>query len=201
MDRNGFTVAGRSLQKHGNRPGSVNTSERPIWDLAFPDTSEQYYKQNVGRFRADLFSRLNVVTIPLPPLRDRPEDVPELIAALLERHAREQGRPIATIDNATIRRLMAAPWPGNVRELSNALERAVLLADGPALSAADFPAELLGPPPDPGDDLRAAVATFERRHIARVLEASGGDKREAARRLGMGLSSLYRKLDEPDACP
>jgi DNA-binding NtrC family response regulator len=151
-----------------------------------------------GRFRADLYYRLNVVTIALPPLRDRPEDIPGLIVALLARLARELGRPAPSVENATVRRLMAARWPGNVRELANALERALILADGPVLSAADFPAEVLGEPAgaDPGDDLRAAVADFERRHIARVLDRCGGDKREAARRLGMGLSSLYRKLEE-----
>jgi DNA-binding NtrC family response regulator len=152
-----------------------------------------------GRFRADLYYRLNVVAITLPPLRDRSEDIPELIAALLARQARHLGRPVPTVDNATVRRLTSARWPGNVRELANALERAMILAEGPHLTAADFPAEVLGETSgdDPGDDLRSAVAEFERRHITRILDRCGGDKREAARKLGMGLSSLYRKLEEP----
>lgn len=155
-----------------------------------------------GRFRADLYYRLNVVQVRTPPLRDRPEDIPELIAVLLVRHARQLGKRIDGVDQATIRRLMAAPWTGNVRELDNALERAVILGDGPILTAADFPAELVGAVGEmPDDDLRAAVARFERLHIRSVLARSDGDKRVAARRLGMGLSSLYRKLEEDGRGP
>ncbi len=154
-----------------------------------------------GRFRSDLYYRLNVVSIHLPPLRDRPEDIPELISVLLAKHARRMGKRVDTVDNETVRRLSAAPWKGNVRELDNALERAVILSDGPILTPADFPANLIAGPgePDPGDDLRAALSQYERRHIRRVLERCEGDKRDAARRLGLGLSSLYRKLEEEDA--
>jgi DNA-binding NtrC family response regulator len=153
-----------------------------------------------ARFRADLFYRLNVVAIHLPPLRDRRDDIPELIALLLRRHARSLGKRVDGVDNATVRRLTAAPWKGNVRELGNALERAVILGDGPTLTTEDFPADLVAAaagPDDPGDDLRAALDRFERQHIRRVLDNCRGDKREAARRLGLGLSSLYRKLEDP----
>jgi DNA-binding NtrC family response regulator len=151
-----------------------------------------------ARFRTDLYYRLNVVTIALPPLREHPEDVPELMRVLLARHARRLGRRIDGVDNATIRRLIAAPWKGNVRELDNALERAVILADGPILSPADFPPGLMDDSDESmaGDDLRAALRQFERVHIRRVLAHCNDDKREAARRLGLGLSSLYRKLEE-----
>jgi DNA-binding NtrC family response regulator len=152
-----------------------------------------------GRFRSDLFYRLNVITIHLPPLRGRREDIPALINVLLARHSRRLGKRIDGLSNAAVRRLTAAPWKGNVRELENALERAVILADTMTLTPDDFPAELVGGPaePAPGDDLRAALSDFERRHIRAVLDRCDGDKREAARRLGMGLSSLYRKLEEP----
>jgi DNA-binding NtrC family response regulator len=158
------------------------------------------------RFRTDLYYRLNVVAIHLPPLRDRRDDIPELVAALLAKHARRQGKRVDGVDNQTIRGLMAAPWRGNVRELDNALERAVLLGDGPILTAADFPPGLIveSGVDNPGDDLRAAVRDYERLHIQRILRETGNDKREAARRLGLGLSSLYRKLEEldrPDATP
>ena len=152
-----------------------------------------------GRFRADLYYRLNVVSIHLPPLRDRREDIPELVQALLARHVRRLGKPVDGVDNATMRGLIAAPWKGNVRELDNALERAVILGDGPILTPDDFPPGLLateGTDDPTGDDLRAAVRTYERRHIQQVLEQCGGDKRAAARRLGLGLSSLYRKMEE-----
>jgi DNA-binding NtrC family response regulator len=149
-------------------------------------------------FRADLYYRLNVVTIHLPPLRDRRNDIPDLVTALLAKHARSLGKRVDGVDNATIRGLMAAPWTGNVRELNNALERAVILAEGPILTPDDFPPGLIieSETDADGDNLRAAVRDYERRHIARVLRECDDDKREAARRLGLGLSSLYRKLEE-----
>jgi DNA-binding NtrC family response regulator len=150
------------------------------------------------RFRADLFYRLNVVTIHLPPLRDRREDIPELVSVLLAKHANSLGKRVVGVDNATIRGLMLAPWVGNVRELDNALERAMILSEGPILTPDDFPPGLIIETDiDPrGDNLRAAVRECETHHIQKVLRECGDDKREAARRLGMGLSSLYRKLDE-----
>ncbi|WP_406696701.1 sigma-54 dependent transcriptional regulator [Singulisphaera sp. Ch08] len=152
-----------------------------------------------NRFRADLYYRLNVVSITMPPLRDRREDIPELISVLLARHAKRMGRPVDGVDNNTIRGLMNAPWKGNVRELDNALERAVILSDGPILSPDDFAPGIIEDPAgttSDGDDLRAALREYERQHIQRVLEQCEDDKREAARRLGLGLSSLYRKLED-----
>ncbi len=154
-----------------------------------------------GRFRADLFYRLNVVAIQMPPLRDRPEDVPDLVSALLAKHVRALGKRVHGVDNATIRLLTVAPWRGNVRELDNALERAVILADGPILSPEDFPTDLISSASglSETEDLRTAMAQAERLHIRRVLAHCDGDKREAARRLGLGLSSLYRKLEENES--
>ncbi|HEV3164302.1 MAG TPA: sigma-54 dependent transcriptional regulator [Isosphaeraceae bacterium] len=153
-----------------------------------------------SRFRADLFYRINVVSITLPPLREHAEDIPELVAVLLAHHARRLVKRIDGVDNATIRLLMTAPWKGNVRELDNALERAVILGEGPILSPDDFPGVLgsVSPDAETGDDLRVALRHFERQHLRSVLARCGDDKREAARRLGMGLSSLYRKLEELD---
>jgi DNA-binding NtrC family response regulator len=150
------------------------------------------------RFRADLYYRLNVVSIHLPPLRDRRDDIPELIAVLLAKHAKRLGKRVNGVDNATIRGLMSAPWTGNVRELENALERALILGEGPILTPDDFPPGLIveSDSDSAGDNLRSAVREYERHHIHRVLRDCSDDKREAARRLGMGLSSLYRKLEE-----
>jgi DNA-binding NtrC family response regulator len=149
-----------------------------------------------GRFRQDLFYRLNVVTIHLPPLRERREDIPELVEYLLARHARSQGKRVLGVDHAAMQVLLSAPWRGNVRELDNVLQRAVILCEGPLITRADLPPDLV---PDPdvclSDDLRTAVSHFEKRHIERVLRESP-DKKEAARRLGLALSSLYRKIEE-----
>jgi DNA-binding NtrC family response regulator len=150
------------------------------------------------RFRADLYYRLDVVSIHLPPLRNRREDIPELISVLLAKHVKSLGKRVDGVDNATVRGLMSARWIGNVRELDNALERALILSEGPILTPDDFPAGLIveSDGDAAGDNLRAAVREYERHHIQRVLRECGDDKREAARRLGLGLSSLYRKLEE-----
>lgn len=157
-----------------------------------------------GRFRADLYYRLEVVTIPMPPLRDRREDIPELVEALLARHANRLGQIPRTVETDALERLIGAPWPGNVRELDNLLERALILADGPVLTAADlfrsFGRNAIAPSEEadypPADDLREAIRAFEKRHLKRILAESGEDRRAAASRLGLGLSSLYAKIKE-----
>jgi DNA-binding NtrC family response regulator len=155
-----------------------------------------------GRFREDLFYRLNVVAIELPPLRERREDIPELVDFLLTKHARALGRRKPAVTHEAMRVLLACPWRGNVRELDNALQRALILGEGPAVTPADLPPDLRPAENDPAlvDDLGEAVRRFERQHIERVLRAAG-DKKEAARRLGVGLSSLYRKIAELKITP
>ena len=150
-----------------------------------------------GKFREDLFYRLNVVTLKVPPLRDRREDVPELVEFLLAKQVQALNKPIAGVSHEAMRLLMACPWKGNIRELDNALQRAVILGDGPLLGPMDLPPDLAPVLDDPAlvDDLTQAVKRFERRHIERVLRQTA-DKKEAAKRLGIGLSSLYRKIDE-----
>ncbi len=150
----------------------------------------------LGRFREDLYYRLNVVTIALPPLRDRREDIPELVEFLLARHAQALGKRIAGVDHEAMKILLSAPWKGNIRELDNALQRAAILGEGPLVTLLDLPPGL-APAPEVclADDLREAAAHFERRHIERILRETP-DKKEAARRLGLALSSLYRKIEE-----
>jgi DNA-binding NtrC family response regulator len=150
-----------------------------------------------GRFRDDLFYRLNVVTVELPPLRERRDDIPDLVEFLLAKHARELGKRIAGVTHETMQLLRACPWKGNVRELDNALQRAVILGEGPLVTPADLPPDLAPAENDPEavDELGEAVKRFEKRHIERILRQTP-DKREAARRLGMGLSSLYRRIGE-----
>jgi DNA-binding NtrC family response regulator len=150
-----------------------------------------------GRFREDLFYRLNVVTLTLPPLRDRREDIPELVEFLLAKHAKALNKRIDGVSHEAMRILIACPWKGNVRELDNALQRAVILGDTPLITPADLPPDLAPVADDPNlvDDLTQAMKRFERRHIERILRQTA-DKKEAAKRLGIGLSSLYRKIDE-----
>ena len=150
-----------------------------------------------GRFREDLYYRLNVVCITIPPLRERREDIPDLVDYLLSRHARTLGRPIRGVSHEAMQLLLACPWKGNVRELDNALQRAVILGEGPLLTPADLPPGLAPGVDDPHlvDELSEAVHRFEKQHIERLLRRFP-DKKEAARRLGVGLSSLYRRIAE-----
>lgn len=149
-----------------------------------------------NRFRQDLYYRLNVVTLHLPPLRERREDLPELIDHLLAKQCQALNKPTAGFDHAAMQVLLHANWKGNVRELENVIQRAVILGEGPVLTLLDLPPDLVPARDAPAtENLREAVAAFERLHISRVLRDSA-DKKEAARRLGMALSSLYRRLEE-----
>src|SRR5581483_7411050 len=152
-----------------------------------------------GRFREDLYYRLAVMELRLPPVRDRREDIPSLVEYLVRRHNREMKRSYRGVDNATLKLLMSQPWQGNVRELDNVIEHAMIVGDGEWITPNDLPRtlrETSGPLPPVGDDLREALAAYERIHIASVLERTGRDKRKAAELLGLSLSSLYRKLNE-----
>ena len=149
------------------------------------------------RFHEDLFYRLDGVKIPIPPLRDRIDDIPELVEFFIGKYSRQMRKRVAGASSETVRLLMAAEWKGNVRQLDNAIERAVMMSDGETIEPCDLPPDLLGlgqPLPDT-EDLRSALKHYERLHITRVLR-QWPDKREAAKRLGLGLSSLYRKIDE-----
>jgi DNA-binding NtrC family response regulator len=148
-----------------------------------------------GRFREDLFYRLNVVCIHIPPLRERREDIPPLVDFLLRQHGRTLGKHISGVSHEAMQLLRACRWKGNVRELDNALQRAVILGEGPLITPADLPPDLRPCENDPAlvDDLGEALKRFERQHIERMLRLCP-DKKEAARRLNMALSSLYRRI-------
>jgi DNA-binding NtrC family response regulator len=150
-----------------------------------------------GRFQEDLFYRLNGVKIRIPPLRERLDDIPELVEFFIGRHTAALGKRVTGATSETMRLLMSARWKGNVRQLDNAIERAVIMCEGPQIEPKDLPPDLLGVGqilPDT-DDLRSALRHYERLHISRVLR-QWPDKREAAKRLRLGLSSLYRKIEE-----
>lgn len=149
------------------------------------------------QFQEDLFYRLDGVKIRIPPLRERLDDIPELVEYFMTRHSEAMGKRVTGATSETIRTLMAAHWKGNVRQLDNAIERAVMMCEGEEIQPSDLPPDLLGigaSLPDT-DDLRSALRHYERLHITRVLKQCP-DKKEAAKRLKLGLSSLYRKIEE-----
>ncbi len=150
-----------------------------------------------GEFQEDLFYRLDGIKIRIPPLRERLDDIPDLVDHFIAKHSKGLRKRVISATSETIRLLMSAQWKGNVRQLDNAIERAVIMCDGTSIEPKDLPPDLLGlgtPLPDT-DDLRSALRHYERLHITRVLR-QWPDKREAAKRLKLGLSSLYRKIEE-----
>src|SRR5262245_46601814 len=149
-----------------------------------------------GRFREDLFYRLNVVHVTLPPLRERRGDIPLLVEHLVRRLNGKLGASFVSVEPGALRMLTAQPWKGNVRELENVLERAMVMGTGPQLLVPHPSMEFAAPPATPsGLGLRDAVRQFELQHVREVLSRAGHDKREAARILEISLASLYRKLD------
>ena len=151
-----------------------------------------------GRFRSDLFYRLNIVELAVPPLRDRREDIPYLTAAFVKEFSVRFGKEIEGISSSAERILMSFAWPGNVRELRNVLERACMLADGPTLTEWDvfsaMPATRVAVPA-PGAAAAEGLQAVERQHIVRVLGEARGNKLAAARRLGISRRTLYRRLE------
>jgi formate hydrogenlyase transcriptional activator len=150
-----------------------------------------------GTFRADLYYRLNVFPVVLPPLRERPEDIPRLVRHFTQRFARRMGRRIETIPSAVMDALVRYPWPGNVRELQNVIERAAILSPGPSLQVppGDLqPAAKQAAAPAPP---AVSLADAEREHILGALRETGwvvGGQEGAAARLGMKRSTLYKKM-------
>jgi two-component system response regulator PilR (NtrC family) len=159
-----------------------------------------------GRFREDLFYRLNVIQIRVPPLRARREDIPLFVAHFLARFAVEAGKGDIRLSADAEQRLVEYDYPGNVRELANLVERAVTLADGPEIRIADLPPALRapgGPPPssaeaaelpEAGTDLQSQLDAMERRMLEQALVRAGGVKTEAARLLSLTFRSLRYRL-------
>lgn len=175
-----------------------------------------------GRFRQDLLFRLHVIELTVPPLRDRPEDIPALVAHFVDLQAKKQRKTIHEVSPEALALLRAYRWPGNVRELGNVIERAIILASGNVITPVDLPAGLsfeantttsTPPPPlaatakpsDPtpctapltSDDacnLEQATLAFHRQHIARVLDRAGGNRDVAAKLLGLSSATFYRYL-------
>jgi DNA-binding NtrC family response regulator len=148
-----------------------------------------------ARFRQDLYYRLRVVEIVVPPLRERREDILPLARQLLAGAARRFGKKAPSLAPEAANLLLQYTWPGNVRELENALERALALVRSDRIGVDDLPPELGAAPPvvQPTGEIRT-LADVERDYIAAALRASGGNRAKAAEALGIGVATLYRKL-------
>ena len=156
-----------------------------------------------GRFRADLYYRLNVVEITVPPLRERSEDVPYLTAAFVKKFSKEFGKQITGLTEAAEERLVRWPWPGNVRELRNVIERACLLCEGHLLTEGDL-ARSLGERPAAAPaiiDEEPAGPPPSAEEVRQALDTTGGNKSLAARRLGVSRRALYRLIDKYAVAP
>ena len=154
-----------------------------------------------GRLRDDLYYRINVVEISLPPLRERVEDVPLLVQAFLPEFSRHRQRPVRGVTPDAIRALERYTWPGNVRELRNVIERAVILSRGEQIEVADLPPDLVGspvPPPHTTPTLTAGMRVDQaERHLIEVtLEHTGNNKTRAAEMLGISVKTLHNKLNK-----
>jgi DNA-binding NtrC family response regulator len=203
----------RALQEREVRPAGA-TSAVPISVRILAATNLDLEGMVAsGKFRKDLYFRLNIVSLRIPPLRERKADIPLLAASILERMTRESGTPCSFADDA-LRLLMEYDWPGNVRELENAIERACALSSGSMLHMGDFPTQLqnfhmhtqeraqalaterLGEPHPPGGQEVLSIAELEKNAILNTIRHLKGDKLMAAKLLGIGKTTLYRKLKE-----
>jgi two-component system response regulator AtoC len=195
----------RALQEHEIRRIGDNAAI-PV-DVRVVAATHRDLREEVkaGRFREDLFYRLNVLTVTLPPLRDRAEDVPLLAAHFLEKHARAVRRSIAGFSPEAMRRLVGHPWPGNVRELENTIERAVAVAGGELVAVEDLPPEIALAVPGAArasalaalpyrDALAEARDRVSRDYLVALMKEFGGNVTRAAERAGMERESLHRLL-------
>ena len=150
-------------------------------------------------FREDLYYRLSVVLVELPPLRQRRGDIALLVAHFMEGCASRLGIPLPQVQPEALRMMQNYRWPGNVRELKNIIERTLIMRRDDQLRAQDLPREMMLDviPGEAPTDLRSATRLFERYYVEAAVRRAGGDKVLAAKRLGVALSSLYRKLEEP----
>ncbi|WP_437813990.1 sigma 54-interacting transcriptional regulator [Sorangium sp. So ce1078] len=199
----------RALQAREVRRVGENRSRAVDVRVVAATNRELAAEVSAGRFRKDLYYRLKVVELRLPPLRERREDILPLARALLAQAATRMRRPAPRLSPGAADRLVRYAWPGNVRELENAMERAVALAEGRRIKAEDLPEEVRAASllPDaeprartPGERART-LGDVEKGHILSALARNGGNQTRTAAELGIGVSTLYRKLKEYGRAP
>jgi len=159
-----------------------------------------------GKFRNDLYYRLNIISIEIPPLRDRKEDISLLVEHFIEKHARDLKKTINGISDEALQKLLGYSWPGNIRELENAIERACVLTRGVMIQTGDLPENILnsaeklapavGTAGTNGGSLKDALRDPERKLIVDALDRAGWNKKEAARALGINRTTLYKKMSQ-----
>jgi len=192
----------RALQERTVRP--VGGDAEVAFDARIVATTNRDLRALIeeGRFREDLYFRINVIHVELPPLRARGGDVLVLAQYFVDLHAARAGKSVSGIAPAAAERLLAYPWPGNARELQNCVERAIALTRRPELEVEDLPetvrsfkrSHVLVAASDPSE--LVPLAEVERRYVLRVVEAAGGNKSLAAQILGITRKTLYRKLED-----
>jgi two-component system response regulator AtoC len=200
----------RVLQDGEMRPVGGTEAMRVDVRLVCATNRDLEAEVKAGRFREDLYFRINVVTVRMPPLRDRAGDIPILVRHFINKIARREGRALASVSPEALEVLCHYGWPGNVRELENAIERAVAVAKGNVVLPSDLPAEVYGGASvslaNIIDD-RPTLGELEKRYIALVLTECGGNKKRAAEKLGIDRRTLYRAIErsgdmsEPDEDP
>ncbi len=188
----------RAVEQHQITP--VGCTEPVDIDLRLVAATNRELLQEIKeeRFREDLYYRLNVVGIHLPTLRERKEDIPLLIEHFIKKYNTEMGKHCVGVSDDAMRLLMGCEWKGNIRELENVIERAVIFAESDIIEACDVGLIGVGAALLSGknEDLQASLKAYEKEQIYRVMNKYDWNKAEAARALGVGLSSLYRKIDE-----
>ena len=178
----------------------IGSTEPVIIDLRLISATNKDLLEETrkGRFREDLYYRLNVVGIHLPSLKERKEDIPLLVEHFVKKYNIEMGKHCTAVSDDAMRLLMSFEWKGNIRELQNVIERAVIFSEGNVIRVSDIGlASSMAPEAEEaGEDLQSSVRACEREQICEALNRYNGRKIEAAKSLGIGLSTLYRKMDE-----
>jgi DNA-binding NtrC family response regulator len=188
----------RAIEERAVTP--IGASKAVQVDVRIIAATNRTLKQDVdeGKFREDLYYRLNVIHVHVPPLRERRDDIPQLVEHFIRRQNSEMKKAYQGVDSAALKVLMSLPWKGNIRDLNNVLERAMILGNGEWITVKDLPNWEV---PDEelyrsvGHDLKSAMRAYEKSHIENVLKETEGDRTRTAALLGMSRSSLYRKLE------
>jgi two-component system response regulator PilR (NtrC family) len=194
----------RLIQEKTLRRVGGNHDQRVDVRIVAATNRDLQAEAQAGRFREDLYYRLNVIQIVLPPLRERMEDAPVLVQHFLEKYRRELGKQVTNLSPAAMEKILAYPFPGNVRELENLIERAVALARGPVLDVDVLPGSVLErsggarapAPPAAGANLDEILASYERGLLTDALQRAGGVKKRAARLLGISFRSFRYRLEK-----